>query len=37
MVSKILSGYEKALWPKHLEESHASQILKNNCQILVLS
>ena len=28
MVSKILLGYEEALWPKKLEISHASQILK---------
>ena len=37
MVSKILSGYEEASWPKQLEISHVSQILTNDCQILVLS
>ena len=37
MVSKVLTGYEEAFWPKKLEISHASQILTNNCQILVLS
>ena len=37
LVSKILSGYEVALWLKQLEISHASQILKEDCQILVLS
>ena len=37
LVSKILLGYEKALWPKKLEISHASQILTNDRQILVLS
>ena len=37
LLSKILSGYEEALWPKKLEISHASQILTNDCQILVLS
>ena len=33
MVSKILLGYEKALWPKKLEISQASQILTNDRQI----
>jgi hypothetical protein len=33
MVSKILLGYEEALWPKTLEISHASQILTNQRQI----
>ena len=37
MVSKILLGYGEALWPKKLEISHASQILTNHLQILVLS
>ena len=37
LVSKILLGYEEALWPKKLEISHASQILTNDCQILILS
>ena len=37
MVSKILLGYKKALWLKKLQINHASQILTNNCQILVLS
>ena len=37
MVSKILLGYEEALWPKKLEINHASQILTNDCQIMVLS
>ena len=35
-ISKILLGYEKALWPKKLEISHTSQILTNERQILVL-
>jgi hypothetical protein len=30
LVSKILLGYEEALWPKKLEISHAGQILTNN-------
>ena len=33
MVSKILLGYEEALWPKKLEISHASQFLTNERQI----
>ena len=37
LVSKILLGYEEALWAKKLVISHASQILTNDCQILVLS
>jgi hypothetical protein len=37
LLSKILLSYEEALWPKKLEISHASQILTNDCQILVLS
>ena len=37
LVSKILLGYEEALWPKKLEISHASQILTSKSQILVLS
>ena len=37
LVSKILSGYEEALWPKKMEISHASQILTNDFQILILS
>ena len=37
LVSKILLGYEEALWPKKLEISHASQILTHESQILVLS
>jgi hypothetical protein len=37
LVSKILLGCEEALWPKKLEISQASQILTNDCQILVLS
>jgi hypothetical protein len=36
LFSKILLGYEEALWPK-IEISHASQILTNDHQILVLS
>ena len=36
LVSKILLGYEEALWPKKLEISPVSQILKNDHQILVL-
>ena len=35
--SKIVLGYEEALWPKKLETSHGSLILTNNCQILNLS
>ena len=31
--SKILLGYEKALWPKQLEISQASQILTHEPQI----
>ena len=34
---KIILGYEESLWPKKLEIRHASQILTNDCQILVLS
>ena len=34
---KKLLGYEEALWAKKLEISHASQILTNDHQILVLS
>ena len=37
LVSKILLGYEEALWPKKLEISHANQILRHEPQILVLS
>ena len=37
LVSKILLGYEEALWPKKLEISHASKILINDGEILVLS
>jgi hypothetical protein len=37
LVSKILLDYEKALWPKKLEISRASQILKHGHHILVLS
>ena len=37
LVSKILLGYEEALWPNKLEISHASQILTHEPQILVLS
>ena len=37
LISKILLGYKEALWPKKLEISHASQILTNDRQILVLS
>jgi hypothetical protein len=37
LVSKILLNYEEALWPKQLEISHASQILTNDRQILILS
>ena len=37
MVSKILLGYEEAVWSKKLEINHASQILTNERQILVLS
>ena len=36
LVSKILLGYEEALWPNKQEISHVSQILTNACQILVL-
>ena len=34
LISKILLGYEEAIWPKILE---ISQILTNDFQILVLS
>jgi hypothetical protein len=37
LVSKIILGYDEALWPKELEISHASQMLTNDRQILVLS
>ena len=37
LVSEIFLGYEEALWPKKLEISHASQILTNEHQLLVLS
>ena len=37
LVSKILLDCEEALWPKKFDISHASQILKNDCQILILS
>ena len=37
LVSKTLLGYEEALWLKKLEICHASQILTNVRQILVLS
>ena len=37
LISKILLGYEKTLRPKILEIIHASQILTNERQILVLS
>ena len=37
MVSKIILGYEEALWSKKLEISHASQILTKDRQILVIS
>jgi hypothetical protein len=37
LVSKMLLGYEEALWPKELKISHGSQILTNDRQILVLS
>ena len=37
LVSTILLGYEEALWPTKLEINHASQILTNARQILVLS
>jgi hypothetical protein len=37
LVSKILLGYEEALWPKQLEISHASQILTNYFKILFFS
>ena len=37
LVSKLLLGYEEALWLKKLEISHASQILTHDPQILVLS
>ena len=35
--SKIVLGYEEALWPKELEISHVSQILTHEPQIWVLS
>ena len=37
MVPRILLGYKEALWPKKMEISHASQILTQEPQILVLS
>ena len=37
LVFKILLGFNEALWLKKLEISHASQILTNDRQILVLS
>ena len=37
LVSKTLLGYEQAIWPKNMEIRHASQILTNDNQILVLS
>ena len=37
LVFKILLAYEETLWAKKLEISYASQILTNDCQILVLS
>ena len=37
LVSKILLGYEEELWLQKLDINHASQILTNNRQILVLS
>ena len=37
MFCLFLLGYEEALWPKTLEISHASQILTNEPQILILS
>ena len=37
LVSKILLGYEEALWPKKLERIHASQISTHEPHILVLS
>ena len=37
LLSKIFLDYEEALWSKKLEISHASQILTNDRQILVLS
>ena len=37
LLSIILLAHEEALWPKKLEISHASQILTNKHQILVLS
>ena len=36
-LTRVLLGHKEALWPKKLEISHASQILTNNFQILVLS
>ena len=36
LVSKILLGYKEALWSKKFKVCHASQILTNDCQILVL-
>ena len=36
-ISKIIVGYEEALWSKKLEISLSSQILTNDRQILVLS
>jgi hypothetical protein len=37
LVSKILLGFEEALWSKNLDIGHAIQILTNDRQILVLS
>jgi hypothetical protein len=37
LVSKTFLGYEEALWLKKLEICHASQILTNDRQILVLT
>ena len=37
LISKMLLGYEEALWSNKLKISHVSQILTNDCQILVLS
>ena len=36
-LTRVLLGHKEALWPKKLEISHASQILTNDFQILVLS
>ena len=35
-IFKILLGYDEALWLNKLETSYASQILTNDCQILVI-